>query len=148
MDSFYSREKKKVAFYKEDKCQTSRSHGWTVKHRLTEHSSSLTLMGNVCFSSKFLLYYFVQEETCPSSCSHFFFFSSWWVLYISRYGQNTLLLVFSKQNNPTENKALKIHGMATEKEVFSALKMTLLNKSDSTENCTSPLTFQRKKSRE
>ena len=35
--------------------------------------------------------------------------------------------------------------MATEKEVFSALKMTLLNKSDSTENCTSPLTFQKKK---
>lgn len=64
---------------------------------------------------------------------------------MSRYGQNTLLLVFSKQNNPTENKALKIHGMATEKEVFSALKMTLLSKSDSTENCTSPLIFQKKK---
>lgn len=55
--------------------------------------------------------------------------------------------IISKQNNPTGNKALKIHGTATEKEVFSVLKMTLLNKSDSTEKCTSPLLFQ-KKSRE
>ena len=40
---------------------------------------------------------------------------------------------------------MKIHGRATEKEVFSVLKMTLLNKSDSTKNCSSPLIKKKKK---